>query len=60
MIISVDFRRGVAAQPIYNGYCHSTEKYGILPRVDVNTGNGYKVSVTISVFIMSLTVSIFW
>ncbi len=45
-------RRGVPAQPIYNGYCHATEKYGLLPRISVNNGN--KVSATLSLLFVAL------
>lgn len=48
-------RRGVPAQPIYNGYCHATEKYGILPRV-VSYGN--KISSSLIVMLIALIVSI--
>lgn len=51
-------RRGVPAQPIYNGYCHAAEKYGVLPRVNVSYGNGSKVSVTVSSLIMAAVVAV--
>ncbi|KAJ6643163.1 Beta-hexosaminidase subunit beta [Pseudolycoriella hygida] len=48
--------RGVPAQPIYNGYCHMTEKYGILPRVEYSYGN--TISVTFLLLFMASAVAI--
>ncbi|XP_037046668.1 beta-hexosaminidase subunit alpha-like [Bradysia coprophila] len=48
--------RGVPAQPIYNGYCHGTEKYGVLPRVNVSYGSGSNVSITISLLMLAAVV----